>query len=467
MNIKSSLTLKFTGIVATILLVFSIFIYQFSEIFRKNVFTDRIQGVAEKVAKSYLEQEVVTTKVLRVFYEKQLTRFPNERLIIADSSKKIIFSSHQPKAMEVTLLSKLNEGKLTISENDGDTEYVAFSSLIHGQAYYIVNSAVDKAGQQKLDFLKSLLLVLNLISIIIAALTGWIFSKNALSPIKAVITQVDNINENNLYERVNEGNGKDEIAALAINFNKMLERIERSFFLQKMFVANASHEFRTPLTSMKGQIEVMLLSQRTPEEYQRTFKSILEDIQNQIELINGLNELAKANANFPNVSFKDVSVIEVFLDTKEELKKRKPHYKINLNLEDFPEEEGKIKIRGDQALLKSVFINITENACKFSKDHSCNVRLVFGEEEVSIIISDNGPGITKNDLPHIFEPFYRSNETRNVQGYGIGLSLVKKTVEMHKGKVSIESVVGVGTTVKVQLKNILKNKNLQKSAFLF
>jgi signal transduction histidine kinase len=466
MNIKTSLTLKFTGIVAAILLVFSVFTYQFSEIFRKNAFTDRIQGVAEKVAKSYLEQEVVTPDLLKVIYQKQLTRFPNERLIIADSSKNIIFSSHPPKAVEINLLSKLVANKTSLSENVGDTEYVAFNSIIQNKEFYIINSAVDIAGQQKLDFLKSLLLILNLGSIFLAAITGWVFSKNALSPIKAVIEQVDNINENNLHERVNEGNGKDEIAALAINFNKMLERIERSFFLQKMFVANASHEFRTPLTSMKGQIEVMLLSQRAPEEYQRTFKSLLEDIENQIELINGLNELAKANANFPNITFKDISVIEVFLETKEELKKRKPHYKINLNLEDFPEDEGRIKIRGDHALLKSVFINITENACKFSRNHSCNVRLIFGEEEVTIIITDKGPGISKQDLPHIFEPFFRSNETRNVQGYGIGLSLVKKTVEMHKGKVTIESNVGVGTTVKVQLKNLHKNKNLQKAISL-
>jgi signal transduction histidine kinase len=248
-----------------------------------------------------------------------------------------------------------------------------------------------------------------------------------------------------------------------MNFNKMLERIERSFFLQKMFVANASHEFRTPLTSMKGQIEVTILKHRSPEEYENTFNSLLEDIENQIELINGLNELAKANANFPNVTFKEISVIEVFLETKEEIKKRKPQYKIKLNLEEFPDNEEQIKIKGDFSLLKSVFINLTENACKFAKDKSCSVDLVFEEDRIKIIISDNGPGISKTDLPHIFEPFYRSNETRNVHGYGIGLSLVKKTVEMHHGEVEIESNIGKGTSVCVTLKNLKKEKGITKS----
>ncbi len=464
MNIKTSLTLKFTGIVAGILLVFSVFTYEFSEIFRKNAFTDRIQGVAEKVAKSYLKQEVITPDILKLIYQKQLTRFPNERLVIADSAKNIIFSSHNPNKIENSLLSKLVLNQAQINENSGDTEYVAFQANIENVSYFIINSAVDKAGQQKLDFLKSLLLILNIASIILAALTGWVFSKNALNPIKAVINQVDIINENNLHKRVNEGNGKDEIAALAVNFNKMLERIERSFFLQKMFVANASHEFRTPLTSMKGQIEVTMLNQRTQEEYHKTFLSLLEDIENQIELINGLSELAKANANFPNVTFKEISVIEVFLDAKEEINKRKPQFNVNLNLKDFPDNEYRIKVNGDSALLKSVFINIVENACKFSKDKSCNVTLDFGENYITILISDNGPGISKNDLPHIFEPFYRSNETRNVQGYGIGLSLVKKTVEMHQGKVEIESNLGQGTTVKVTLKNVNKSKGNSKTS---
>lgn len=463
MNIKTSLTFKFTGIVAAILFVFSIFTYEFSEIFRKNAFSDRIQGVAEKVVQGYLKQELVTSDVLKVIYQKNLTRFPNERLVIADSSGNVIFSSDVPNDLEKSLLIRVKSSNNIITENNGDSEYVAFHTIINNTNYIIVNSAVDIAGQQKLDFLKSLLFFLNFAGIILAAITGWVFSKNALSPIKSVINQVDEINERNLHKRVNEGNGKDEIAVLAINFNKMLERIERSFFLQKMFVANASHEFRTPLTSMKGQIEVTLLKQRSPKEYESTFNSLLEDIENQIELINGLNELAKANANFPNVTFKDISIIEVFLETKEEIKKRKPQYKINLNLKEFPDNDGQIQIKGDFSLLKSVFINLVENACKFSADKACIVNILFEEEQIKIMISDNGPGISKTDLPHIFEPFYRSNETRNVHGYGIGLSLVKKTVEMHHGKVEIESNLGKGTTVSVILKNLKKGKGITKS----
>ena len=122
----------------------------------------------------------------------------------------------------------------------------------------------------------------------------------------------------------------------------MLGRIEKSFAFQKLFVANASHEFRTPLTVMKGQIEVLMLQKRSEQEYIAIFHSLLEDIQNLISLINGLAELASANADFPNISFTNVSILDVMMDTKEELVKRKPTFKIILEFGDFPEEEKAI-----------------------------------------------------------------------------------------------------------------------------
>jgi hypothetical protein len=160
MNIKTSLTLKFTGLVASILFVFSIFTYEFSEIFRKNAFSDRIQGVAEKVVQGYLNQELVTSDVLKIFYQKNLTRFPNERLVIADSSGNVIFSSQVPNDLEKSLLIRVKSLNNIVTENSGDSEYVAFHTIIDNTDYTIVNSAVDILGQQKLDFLKSLLFVI-------------------------------------------------------------------------------------------------------------------------------------------------------------------------------------------------------------------------------------------------------------------------------------------------------------------
>jgi signal transduction histidine kinase len=426
MNIKTSLTFKFTAIVAGILLAFSLFTYQFSEIFREDEFTHRLKNVSKNVVVNYLDKEELSTDILKLLYEKQLNRFPQERLIIADENYEVIFASQKTKEIEIDLLKELYKTGTEFVLNLGDTEYVAYIIPHQYKNYFIVSSAIDIAGQAKLKYLRSVLLFLNIGCIFIAAISGWYFSKQALQPIKDVVSSVDTITERNLYQRVNIGNGKDEIAKLAIVFNKMLERIEQSFILQKMFVANASHEFRTPLTSMKGQIEVLLLHKRTEEEYKRTFNSLLEDIQSLISLINGLTELAKANADFPNTNLIPISIVDVIMDTKEELIKRNPNYKIQLKWGDFPEEEPLLEMIGDYSLLKSAFSNLLDNACKFSHDETCEIVVTFHKLSIEVNIIDHGMGIHKEELKHVFEAFYRSNESRHVPGYGIGLSLVKK-----------------------------------------
>ncbi len=453
MNIKTSLTFKFTAIVAGILLAFSLFTYQFSEIFREDEFTHRLKNVSQNVVVNYLDKEELSTDILKLLYEKQLNRFPQERLIIADENYEVIFASQKTKEIEIDLLKELYKTGTEFVLNLGDTEYVAYIIPHQYKNYFIVSSAIDVAGQAKLKYLRSVLLFLNIGCIFIAAISGWYFSKQALQPIKDVVSSVDTITERNLYQRVNIGNGKDEIAKLAIVFNKMLERIEQSFILQKMFVANASHEFRTPLTSMKGQIEVLLLHKRTEEEYKRTFNSLLEDIQSLISLINGLTELAKANADFPNTNLIPISIVDVIMDTKEELIKRNPNYKIQLKWGDFPEEEPLLEMIGDYSLLKSAFSNLLDNACKFSHDETCEIVVTFHKLSIEVNIIDHGMGIHKEELKHVFEAFYRSNESRHVPGYGIGLSLVKKTIDLHHGKINIQSEYNVGTKIQVILPN--------------
>lgn len=453
MNITSSLTIKFTAIVAGILIAFSVFIYQFSEIFRKNEFTDRLRNVSRNVVVNYLDKEELSPSILKLMFEKHLNRFPEERLIIADEHYEVIFASNKSNDIEIDLLKRLYKSNKEFEVNKSDTEYIAYIVPHYGTNYFVVSSAVDMAGQSKLKFLKSLLIILNIACIVLAAVSGWYFSRQALQPIKSMIAKVEAISESSLFLRVSTGNGKDEIAQLAIVFNTMLERIEKSFSLQKMFVSNASHEFRTPLTVMKGQIEVLMLQNRSEAEYLKTFGSLQEDIQNLISLINGLTDLANADADFPNMAFRDVSIVEVIMDSKEELCAQKNKYKITLDWDEFPTEEEVMQTKGDYALLKSAFSNLMDNACKFSSDLQCEVKVKFDKLYIKVAIIDKGSGISKAELPNIFHPFYRSNNTRQIAGYGIGLSLVKKTIEMHKGKISVQSELAVGTNFEIILPN--------------
>jgi flagellin-specific chaperone FliS len=153
MNIKNSLTLKFTIIVAGILLIFSLFTYQFSELFRRDEFTVRLKNVSTNVVQNYLEKEELTPDILRLMYQKQINRFPDERLIIADENHEVVFASHPLLDKEVSLLQKLYSTRLSFEENQQAADYIAYIYNYNGKNYFIISSAIDKAGREKLRYL--------------------------------------------------------------------------------------------------------------------------------------------------------------------------------------------------------------------------------------------------------------------------------------------------------------------------
>lgn len=459
MNIKNILALKFTAIIAIILLVFSVFVYQFSKSLRENEFNERLKTQTEKLASTLLDSSNIDLNFVLETFKYDLNLFPNQSLIIKDQYDNFYFNkSHINEATVNTIFNEL-KGKKEFNMINSDTDYVGFNLTVGNTNYQVITSGFDELGQSKLNFLLLFLLSLFFGSLIITAFLGRTFASQALLPIINVINQVEKISENNLYERVSVGPSKDEIAQLAITFNQMLERLDDSFKLQKTFVSNASHEFRTPLTVMKGQIEVLLLQPRSNDIYIKTFLSLIDDINNQIQLINGLSDLAKANANFPNTSFGNVSVIELLDECSSELTRTKRH-KIVVNIDDLPDDEYAHIIRGNAALLKSAIMNVMDNACKFSEDKSCQVTLNCSHEVIKLDIIDQGVGISEDDLKHVFEPFYRSNNIRHINGYGIGLSLVKKIVEWHFGKIKVNSKLGEGTHLSILLPSLRSNANL-------
>lgn len=453
MNIKNVLTLKFTGIISVLLVLFSIFIFKFSNSYRETTFNERLKVTTQKILITILDSNEVNKELVKLSFEHNLNIFPKQILLIYEDNGSVFFKS---KDIEPAIDKFIREElKLTDEVNfaKSDTIYVAYNYLHKGRTFTVITSAIDEVGSLKMEALEISLVTLVMLGIATTIFLGRYFAEQALNPIKKVINQVEKISETNLFERVDEGNGKDEIAKLAITFNQVLDRLENSFKLQKTFVSNASHEFRTPLTVMKGQIEVLLLKPRTTETYIKTFASLLDDINNQINLINGLAGLASANANFPNTSYENINIIDLLDDCVTELAKNKK-YNVILNINDILENESTLFLRGNYVLLRSALMNVMDNACKFNKNPTCNVNFNCNNEFMTITVIDQGLGISKEDISHIFESFYRSNNIRHIQGHGIGLSLVKKIVETHQGKIIATSEIGKGTKMSIYFPNI-------------
>ncbi len=460
MNLKNKLALKFSGIITIILLIFSVVVFVLSNLFGEAEFSEKLKSSTNNLVAVLLDSNEIDKEFVQLSYKYKLNIYPNQVLHIYNDSNQIYFKSNDINSVYEDYFIQNLDKKETISFSKGDILSIAFNYYFKGRNYKVITWAIDEDGQSKIKFLLLSMFTLLVLAVFITVFLARYFAIHALIPMNKVIDQVAKVTENNLNERVGIGNGKDEIAILAITFNKMLDRLENSFRLQKTFVSNASHEFRTPLTVMKGQIEVLLLQPRTTDVYIKTYSSLLDDINNQIDLINGLADLASANANFPNMDLSNVSIIELLDECVSELYRNK-NYAVVLNIEELQDDENTMYLRASHALLRSALMNVMDNACKFNGTPSCQVNLTCSKQFITINVIDKGLGISSEDLSHIFESFYRSNNTRHIQGHGIGLSLVKKIIEYFNGKITATSELGKGTKMTIILPNLNTKTNFK------
>jgi signal transduction histidine kinase len=293
-----------------------------------------------------------------------------------------------------------------------------------------------------------------LVSIAIVAFGGWIFARQALAPVSRIMNQVDALLPTDMSQRLEPNNQYDELSRLVITFNKLLDRIQQVFKVQKMFVSNVSHELKNPLNIIVSQAEIALAKDRSPEEYKTTLESILVDVKELNETGDRLMQLARINAEEANIRFQPLRIDEVIWEVKEQLLMNHPEYKINFEVGNLPENEAELFIQGNEHLLKTAFINLMDNGCKYSGDKKVKVKLYFSPEgEKIVLVSDNGPGIPEEELSLIFNAFYRSASTSSVRGSGIGLSLVESILKLHDIKLEIRSKVGEGTSFLLKFPN--------------
>lgn len=279
----------------------------------------------------------------------------------------------------------------------------------------------------------------------------------ALDPVKNLRKSIEDINEHNLSDRITNITSKDEIGDLAAEFNKMLQRLENSFTYQKNFAANAAHELKTPLTTMKTGMQILKLeSSPTIDDYKETLEITEESTQRLIDVVEDLLMLA----NNPAVKFSDeIDLHKMFEAIVQEVTPLCAEKNITITFNNCNET-----IVGNKVLIYRAFANLIENAVKYNKSNG-QIEITRQDKSdcIRISIADTGIGIAKEDLPFIFEPFYRVDQsrTRSLGGSGLGLSIVKTIIEKHKGRINVKSANNIGTIFEIELPKNWSDANIQ------
>jgi signal transduction histidine kinase len=256
-----------------------------------------------------------------------------------------------------------------------------------------------------------------------------------------------NVSAGNLNLRVDEGNGRDEISELATNFNNLLRNLENAFELQQSFVVNASHELRTPITTIVGEIEISLTKLRTPEEYQQVLRSILTDAERLNTTTTSLLELAQVDMNFTQLSVAPVAIDELIWEINDYWTEKAGKGMLAVNILHLPDDAENLEVTANKSILTVAFNNIIGNAFKFSANKRVNCDLYADDKIIKITITDGGVGIPPQELAKIFDSFYRGTNGKYFQGTGVGLYVTNKIISLFNGKIDVDSTVGIGTNV--------------------
>ncbi|MEZ4905519.1 MAG: HAMP domain-containing sensor histidine kinase [Spirosomataceae bacterium] len=455
MKIQTKIAIQFSLIVASLLMAFSFVIYQLFADFREKDYYERLRSKAITTGQLLIKVKEVDRNLLKIIDKNTLTALVDEKVLVFDQHNKLFYSSLDDHIIHFNraLLDRVRNEKY-VESYDGDNEVVGILYEVNQEKVVILASAYDKFGRSKMANLRNTLLIGLLFGIVITILLSIFFAGNALSPVNQFITQISAITANNLSERLDERNGKDEIGWLAAAFNKMLLRLEQSFELQKSFVTHASHELRTPLAALKSEVEISLDEQLDVKQHQGILQNISKDIDRLIALSNSLLQIVRPlKSSITNAT--EVRVDDLVFQAQADLLMGKPDYHIVVEYAQEPENEQKITVLGDEALLKTVFTNLMDNACKYALNHQALVIINFTDTLTLVSIQDDGIGIPMEDFSRIFEPFYRSKNALTISGFGVGLSVCKRIVELHRGKIMVTSKLQEGSTFLVELPNIL------------
>jgi signal transduction histidine kinase len=465
-KIKYKIALSYSISAIVLLTTFAVLAYYFSSQSRGAEYQDRLEYRARSIANVIIEDDKVKVDLLRKLDRTTFQDLYRESILVYSPSYDLLYSNLKDTAIGTSryLLDYIKKnGQYTHERANGELVGIYYTE--GSVSIIVIVSSFDKYGYQNLQNLKRILIIELIVAVVLLMAMGFFFAGRMVQPIDKLVSQVQTINANNLQAKV-EARGKDEIAQLGANFNTMLQRLSDAFDLQKSFVSNASHELRTPLASIISQLQVALSKERSKEVYADILASVLEDAENLSDLSNGLLQLAQSELNQQKFIFSQVRIDELLLEMGNHVKlKHVPVIqgaepvkspRIDIDFLKVPEQDTEMICEGNESLLKVLFLNLLDNAVKFSPDSTAHVTIDFSPNDIQIQVRDNGIGIPPENMNMIFEPFYRGSNVEKVRGHGLGLSICKKIVLLHKGQITVQSVPGKGTSFNVTLPHIYR-----------
>ncbi len=335
----------------------------------------------------------------------------------------------------------------TYADSTSQTNVRVYSEPVYDNNQLLAIVQVAQSLNDMEDILDKLLTTLLIsipILVTVAGFSGYFLASRALAPIDQITLTARRISAEDLSARLNIPVTDDEVGRLTQTLNDMLARLDDSFQRERQFTNDASHELRTPLTAMQAILGMIREKRRTPEEYEQAFDDLTEETDRLRTLVENLLRLARGDKQNKNL-FEEVNLSILLKDVSDSLRPLAEAKKLSLNCET----SENLILLGDSDELIRLFVNLLDNAIKYTERGGINISASQNEKNILVKVEDTGIGIPAEHIPHIFDRFYRVEESRTNHGAGLGLAIAKDIVSAHDGEITIESFKNGGTIVTI------------------
>ena len=377
------------------------------------------------------------------------TMIQNVEIAIYDKDFKFLYGN-SPNGFEMDN-RKSKDDKIMIIRSNNQKWYVYNKTIELGSYGKVwIRGVMPNIGQSSaIETLIHISFIILPFFLILSAIGGYIITKNAFTPIEKIRRIAEKINEgNDLSQRINLGKGDDELHTLANTFDIMFDRLQTSFENEVQFTSDVSHELRTPITVILTQAEYGKGYISSVEEAQKSFGIIEKEGQKMSKLVSQLLTLARMERGRQKLNLENINLSELIEMTVETQTLSAKSKNIKFITKIMPEIYANI----DEMMIMRVFTNLISNAISYGKQNgTVTVELFLKEDKIISKISDDGIGISEDKLDKIWLRFYQVDPSKNGDNSGLGLSMVKKIVELHKGEIFVESELGKGTTFTIIL----------------
>jgi heavy metal sensor kinase len=465
MNTRS-IRFRLIGLYATLLAVvmlgFDAYTYKRLQHFLREVLGDALEHRAQQIAQGILPgippngENYEAAAYVSAAIEGRFAPALNDKFVrVTREDGFVLYVSREPndRSFEPEDVPPYIGQTLTREQRLAKGSDMLIAALSTRVAYheYIVEVGMSLANSDRV--LQALLLTLAAgVPIVIGAAIGggYFLMKRALTPVQNIMRAAQEITLHHLGRRLPVSESGDEIAGMSVALNQMIARIDESFQHTSRFTGDASHELRTPLTIIHGELEAMLLRRKLEPDLREALASLLEEVERLVRIVEGLFALSRLDTGEAQTERVRLDLAKLAETTAEQMCLLAEEKHIDLRCQT----RESVEVEGDRARLKQVVVNLLDNAIKYTPENG-KISLTVGSQNGTALleVTDSGPGVSNEALPHLFERFYRSEEARSHEagGAGLGLSIVHAICTAHGGSVSVENISPTGCHVTVGL----------------